>query len=72
MEDCLDSDSYEEDLEITLVHNEFNDKASLKNLTFTGYDYDLNDLDFDRLKVSIKRTDDNNFKILYNNKPVFH
>ena len=29
-------------MKITLVHNKFNDTASLKDVTFTGYDYDLN------------------------------
>ena len=43
MADCLDSDSYEEDLRINLVHNELNDTASLKDLNLTGYDYNLND-----------------------------
>ena len=78
MADCLDSDSYKEDLEITLVDNEFNNTASLKDLTFIGgYDYDLNNqiiipiLDIDRSKVSIEQTDDKNFKILYDNKPFF-
>ena len=78
MEDCFDSDSCKEYLEITWVDNEFNNTASLKDLTFTcGYDYDLNDqiiiliLDFDRLKVSVEQTDDKNFKILYDNKPFF-
>ena len=77
MPDCLHSDSYEEDLEVTLVHNKFNDVNSLNDFTFTGYDYDLNDqkivsiLNLDRLKVSIESTDDNNFNILFDNKPYF-
>ena len=77
MADCLDFGSCEEDLKITLVHNEFNGTASLKDLTFTSYDNDLNDqkivwiLDFDKSKVSIEGKDDNSFKVLYNNKPFF-
>ena len=77
MADCLDSDGYEEDLKITLVHNEFNDTASLTNLTVTGYYYDLNNqkivpiLDFDRSKASIERTDDKKFEVSFNNKPFF-
>ena len=77
MADCLDSDSYEEDLKINLVHNEFNDTASLKDLTFTGYDYDLNNqkivstLDFDRSNASIESTGGKNFKALFDNKPFF-
>ena len=78
MANCFDSDSYKEYLEITLVDNEFNNTASLKDLTFIGgYDYDLNNqiiisiLDIDRSKVSIEQTDDKNFKILYDNKPFF-
>ena len=74
---CLDSDGYEEDLKITLVHNEFNDTASLTNLTVTGYYYDLNNqkivpiLDFDRSKASIERTDDKKFEVSFDNKPFF-
>ena len=77
MADCLDSDGYEEDLKITLVHNEFNDTASLTNLTVTGYYYDLNNqkivpiLDFDRSKASIERTDDKKFEASFDNKPFF-
>ena len=77
MADCLDSDGYEEDLKITLVHNEFNDTASLTNLTVTGYYYDLNNqkivpiLDFDRSKASIERTDDKKFEVSFDNKPFF-
>lgn len=77
MSDCLDSDGYEEDLKITLVHNEFNDTASLTNLTVTGYYYDLNNqkivpiLDFDRSKASIERTDDKKFEVSFDNKPFF-
>ena len=77
MADFLESDSYEEDLKITLVHNEFNDTASLTDLTVTGYYYDLNNqkivliLDFDRSKASIERTDDKNFEVSFDNKPFF-
>ena len=77
MADCLDSDGYEEDLKINLVHNEFNDTASLTNLTVTGYYYDLNNqkivpiLDFDRSKASIERTDDKKFEVSFDNKPFF-
>lgn len=59
------------------VNNGFNDTASLKELTFTVYDYDLNNqkivsiLNINRSKVSIEWTDDNNFKILFDNKPFF-
>ena len=54
--DCRDSDSY---------------------LTFTAYDYDLSKqeivpiLKFDMSKLSITKLEDHNFKILYDNKPLF-
>ena len=70
----MDSNIYEDDLFMKLVHGEHDDMADFKNMTFTGYEYALNNqkvvsiLNFDRSKISI---DDNNFKILQDNKPLF-
>ena len=77
MVNCFDSDSYEKDFETLLLYDKFYYAASLKDSTFTGYSYDLNDqkmvsiLDFDRSKVFIEQTDDNNFNVLYDNKPFY-
>ena len=74
MVDCVDSDSYEDDLLVDLVYNKHDDTTDMKGLTFASYQYDLNDkaivsvLKFDRSKISVEGND---FKIFCNNKPFF-
>ena len=54
MVDCIDSDSYEDDLLVNLVYNKHDVTTDVKDLTFASYQYDLNDkaivsvLKFDR------------------------
>lgn len=77
MVDCIDSDSYKDDFLVGLVHNKHDETAYFKDLTFTYYQYDLNDKEivsipkFDRLKISVEWTEDNSFKIVFNKKPFF-
>ena len=77
MVDCRDSDSYDKDSLRRRIHCGRNDEANLKDLTFTAYDYDLSKqeivpiLKFDMSKLSITKLEDHNFKILYDNKPLF-
>ena len=77
MVNCRDSDWQAEDSLQHRIYCESNSKIDLKNLTFTGYSYDLNKreivqvLQFDMSKLSIRKMGDHNFKILYDNKLLF-
>ena len=68
MVDCRDSDSYKEDLLRRRIHRGCDDEVDLKDLTFTGYDYDLSEqeivpiLKFDMSKLSITKLEDHNLR----------
>lgn len=62
MVDCLDSIRYKDDFLVDLVHKKHDETTYFKDLTFTYYQYDLNDKQifsvpkFDRSKISVERT----------------
>ena len=73
--DCYDSDNYENDSKVRFVSDVHNFK--LKILTFSKYNNEnedkdeiINVLDFDISKVSVESIAKDDFKILYNSKPL--